>query len=120
MDALAQEPSRELPNLRDVRGLRYEPLEANEITVPRLSHADLLRIVESFNGYVRGARLLDRYKEPLLTRGNQGIAVFKKAAASVVLVVTGSLENDELVYEGLGTGVIVDPAGLVTDELVRD
>ncbi len=78
-----------------------------------LTYSDLFDVIAACRAYSRGLALLPNYHEPILTRGQKGIAVFKKVSASVVLVVTGDIKNDQFSETGLGTGVIIDQGGLV-------
>lgn len=78
-----------------------------------LSYSDLSDVIAACRAYSRGLALLPNYHDPILTRGQTGIAVFKKVSPSVVLVVTGDIKNEQFSETGLGTGVIIDESGLV-------
>jgi len=57
--------------------------------------------------------MLPGYHEPIVTRGETGMSVFRKVSPSVVLVVTGSVKDGKLTDVGIGTGVVIDPSGYV-------
>jgi putative serine protease PepD len=61
--------------------------------------------------YAKGVEILPRFHEPIPTRGETGISVFKRVSPSVVMVVTANFKDDKVTDSGLGTGVIIDPAG---------
>jgi S1-C subfamily serine protease len=62
-------------------------------------------------GYSHGIQLLPNYREPILTRGNTGVSVFRNASPSVVLVVVGNVKNQQFDPAGLGAGVVIDSSG---------
>jgi len=78
----------------------------NETSSPIPQPESFLR---AFLAFDRGSPVFARYKEPALTRGAKGISIFRDLAPAVALVVIG----DDKKIEGLGTGVVVDPAGYV-------
>jgi S1-C subfamily serine protease len=101
-----------LPSLVELLKLDYEPTSRPDLFgVP--SYPDLKEILALFRNYVRGSKLAARFEEPILTRGGQGIAVYRKAAPAVVLVVAGNFEADKVTDLEVGSGVIVDPAGYI-------
>jgi S1-C subfamily serine protease len=65
------------------------------------------------SAYSQGVGILPRFHEPIPTRGETGISVFKKVSPSVVIVVTANFKGDKITDSGLGTGVIIDPVGYV-------
>jgi S1-C subfamily serine protease len=69
--------------------------------------------INASQAYSRGLSVLPSFHEPVLTRGASGISVYRKVSPSVVLVLTANLQDDKVTDSGLGTGVIVDPAGYV-------
>jgi S1-C subfamily serine protease len=77
------------------------------------SYSDVSDVIAACRAYSRGLALLPNYHDPILTRGQTGIAVFRKVSPSVVLVVTGDIKNDQFSETGLGTGVIIDQSGIV-------
>jgi S1-C subfamily serine protease len=78
-----------------------------------MGYADLRNFINACQAYSRGLGVLPSFHEPVLTRGDSGIAVFRKVSPSVVLVLTANFKDDKVTDSGLGTGVIVDPAGYV-------
>lgn len=100
------------PSLGELRELDCERASPPELFgIP--SHLDLKTSLASFRNYVRGSKLAARYEEPILTRGSQGIAVYRKAAPAVVLVVSGNVEDDKVTDLAVGSGVIVNPTGYI-------
>ena len=78
-----------------------------------LGYAELRDIMMGCQAYARGISMLPGYHEPIVTRGETGISVFRKVSPSVVLVVTGSVKDGKLTDVGIGTGVVIDPSGYV-------
>ncbi len=110
--AVAQSSAPSLPALADLEKLTYSPSSVPDLGgLP--SHSDLTEIVLGARNYLRGAKLVGEFQEPILTRGAQGIFVFRKASPAVVLVVAGNFQGSQPTDVGVGTGVIVDPAGYV-------
>ena len=67
-----------------------------------------------FLAYDAEAKAIGRYRDPVLTRGAQGEAIFKSVSPAVVAVVVGRVDKDSnFDPEGLGTGAIVDARGYV-------
>jgi S1-C subfamily serine protease len=67
-----------------------------------------------FLAYGEEAKALAQYRDPVLTRGAHGEAIFRSVSPSVVAVVVGSMDKDDKFDpEGLGTGAIVDASGYV-------
>jgi S1-C subfamily serine protease len=64
---------------------------------------------ESFLAFQKGSRAVARYKEPVLTRGAKGVAIFRSVSPAVALVVVGDEHN----IEGAGAGAIIDSSGYV-------
>jgi S1-C subfamily serine protease len=92
--------------------MAYEPTPQPEL-VGMPSYQDLKGAVYSFQNYLRGAELLAKFEEPVLTRGANGIAIYRRASPAVVLVFAGNIRGEQLTEWGMGTGVIVGPAGYV-------
>jgi len=118
----AQEQLVALPTLTELQGLSYESSGVGEVRSPRLGHDDLRKVVQTFESYRRGVQRQREYREPILTRGTQGMGVFTQAAPAIVLVNTAVYDAGaetaqeqaaslELVSEG--TGVIIEASGLV-------
>jgi S1-C subfamily serine protease len=78
-----------------------------------MGYSALRELIDACRAYSRGLTALRDYHEPVLTRGETGISVFKKVSPSVVMVVAANLKDDKITESGLGTGVIIDPAGYV-------
>jgi S1-C subfamily serine protease len=78
-----------------------------------MGHSALRDFINACQAYSSGLAVLPNFHEPVLTRGDSGIAVFRKVSPSVVLVLTANFKDDKVTDSGLGTGVIVDPAGYV-------
>jgi S1-C subfamily serine protease len=60
-----------------------------------------------------GWHAISKYREPVLTRGARGVSVFRAASPAVVVVVVGTIKNDDFDPEGMGSGAIIDPRGYV-------
>jgi S1-C subfamily serine protease len=78
-----------------------------------VEYGEVRALFDSCRSFERSFPLLDTFREPIRTRGETGIAIFKKASPSVVLVVTANFKDDKVSDAGLGTGVIVDPSGFI-------
>jgi S1-C subfamily serine protease len=76
-----------------------------------LRYSELWDLINACRAFAKSIEILPRFHEPIPTRGQTGIAVFKKASPSVVMVVTANFKDDKITNSGLGTGVIVDSAG---------
>lgn len=101
-----------LPSASDLGALSYKPLAAPDL-IGLPSYPEVRDVVFAAHNYIRGVRASKKVNEPLVTRGSQGVAVYRKAASAVVLVVTGNFRSDELTDLGVGSGVIVDSTGLI-------
>jgi hypothetical protein len=81
-----------LPSLTELQKLVWEPASDPDLLgVP--SYRELKGVLASFRNYVRGSKLVARFEEPIVTRGGQGISVYRKTASAVVLVLAGNVEN---------------------------
>lgn len=78
-----------------------------------MAYSALREFVNACQAYSKGLAVLPNFHEPVLTRGESGIAVFRKVSPSVVLVLTANFKDDKVTDSALGTGVIVDAAGYV-------
>ena len=105
--------SEEVPSLRDLQQLQYEPSSSASMPTGIPSYSGLVNIARSFANYRRGLELLANYQEPTASRSRDGIAVFTKTAEAVVAVVAADRPDDQITYRGFGTGVIIDSSGLV-------
>jgi len=101
-----------LLSLESLKTIRFTKAGASD-QAAALSYSDLSDVIAACRAYSRGLALLPNYHDPILTRGQTGIAVFKKVSPSVVLVVTGDIKNEQFSETGLGTGVIINESGLV-------
>lgn len=99
-------------SLGTLKSLDYSKLEIDKAD-NTLGHAELRDVIMACQAYARGISMLPGYHEPIVTRGETGIAVFRKVSPSVVLVVTGSVKDGKLTDVGIGTGVVIDPSGYV-------
>jgi hypothetical protein len=52
-----------------------------------VSYAELVSLINTCRAYAKGISVLPQFHEPILTRGETGIAVYKKVSPSVVMVV---------------------------------
>ena len=69
--------------------------------------AEAFEMKKLFLAYGAQSKVLAKYRDPILTRGAQGEAIFRKVSPAVVAVVVGSLNKDnDFDPEGLGTGAI--------------
>ena len=106
----SSEPVR--PSLESLKSIEYtKQSEAGQTEA--VGYSELLNIILACRAYSKGLDILPRFHEPILTRGETGIAVFRKVSPSVVLVVMANFKDDKVSDMGLGTGVILDPSGTV-------
>jgi S1-C subfamily serine protease len=101
-----------LPSLKAIKSLDYSKATSASANVA-VGISELWDLINACKAYSKGVEILPRFHEPILTRGETGILVFRKASPSVVMVVTANFKNDKVSDSGLGTGVIIDPAGYV-------
>jgi S1-C subfamily serine protease len=101
-----------LPSLQTLKLLDYAKTE-NDKQTDVLDRADLQEFIDACQTYSRGLDILPRFHEPIPTRGETGISIFRKVSPGVVMVVTANFKDDKMTDSGLGTGVIIDPAGYV-------
>lgn len=101
-----------IPSFQSVKELDYSKPE-NASQLDAVGYAELQELINACKAYSKGVDALPRFHEPILTRGETGIAVFRKASPSVVMVLTANFKDDKITESGLGTGVIIDPAGYV-------
>jgi S1-C subfamily serine protease len=95
-----------------LRSLNYVKVEVDK-SDNILGDAELRDIMMACQAYARGISMLPGYHEPIVTRGETGISVFRKVSPSVVLVVTGNIKDGKLTDLGIGTGVVIDASGYV-------
>lgn len=99
-----------LPSLQTVKSLAYIKSTSNGASAV-LSYSELWDLLNASKTYSKSVEILPRFHEPIRTRGETGISVFKKASPSVVMVVTANFKDDKITESGLGTGVIIDSSG---------
>jgi len=109
--AVAQKEPSELPKLSELRALSYQKITQLSSASSLPSYQDVVDTIRLAEGFSRGIQLLPNYQEPILTRGNTGVAVFRNASPSVVLVVVGDVKNQQFDPAGLGAGVVIDSSG---------
>lgn len=100
------------PGINELEKLTFAPDkgDANGLT----PYAEMSGARGLFLAYGAEAKALADYKDPILTRGAQGEAIFKSVSPAVVAIVVGSLDKDgNFDPDGLGTGAIVDSRGFV-------
>ena len=110
-DAAAQREPSELPNLSELRALSYQKVTQLSGASSLPSHQDLMDTIRLAEGYSRGIQQLSGYREPILTRGNTGVAVFRNVSPSVVLVVVGDVKKQQFDPTVFGAGVVIDSSG---------
>jgi len=101
-----------LPSLEAVKALDYSQASIDR-AAGQPTYSEIWALINACNAYSRGLEILPQFREPVATRGESGILVFRKASPSVVLVVTANFKGDKISESGLGTGVILDSAGYV-------
>jgi S1-C subfamily serine protease len=112
MRSTAQLPAATPPSLQALKAVEYT--QQNGASQDELvSYADLVSLINSCRAYAKGISVLPQFHEPILTRGETGIAVFRKVSPSVVLVIMANFKNDKVSETMLGTGAILDSSGYV-------
>jgi S1-C subfamily serine protease len=101
-----------LLSLQTVKAVDYSPATSDRVG-GQVTYSDISTLINACNAYARGLEILPQFREPVATRGESGILVFRKASPSVVMVVTANFKGDKVSDSGLGTGVILDSAGYV-------
>ena len=101
-----------LPSLESIKGLEYTKA-AEDKSSDNMGYSAIRAFIEACQSYAKGHAVLPNFHEPVLTRGDSGISVFRKVSPSVVLVLTANVKDDKITDSALGTGVIVDSAGYV-------
>jgi S1-C subfamily serine protease len=107
-----QSTSGTAPTLASLKAVEYAR-QSDSVQSELVSYSELLDLINSCRAYSKGINLLPRFHEPILTRGETGIAVFRKVSPSVVLVVMANFKDDKVSETGLGTGAILDSSGYV-------
>jgi S1-C subfamily serine protease len=111
-DSRSQSTSVTAPSVASLKAVEYTRQSDGEQS-ELVSYSELLDLINSCRAYSKGINLLPQFHEPILTRGETGIAVFRKVSPSVVLVIMANFKDDKVSETGLGTGVILDPSGYV-------
>jgi len=111
-EAGSRPSSDSIPTFQTIKLLDYVKV-ANDNNGGMMGYSALSEVINACETYSRGLGLLPRFHEPILTRGETGISIFKRVSPSVVMVVTANLKDDKITESGLGTGVIIDPAGYI-------
>lgn len=101
-----------VPSLSSLKVIEYSKTDHDGLT-GALGYSELQELVNACQAYSAGVNVLPRFHEPIVTRGDTGIAVFRRVSPSVVMVVTANFKDDKITESGLGTGVIIDPSGYV-------
>ena len=107
--AHSQTTADELPKISDLKSISFLQTDLPSAVSP--SNQALMRKIILPEAYSRLARVAPIYREPILTRGVSGIAVFRNAAPGVVLIVVGDVKNDQFDPSGLGAGVVISSSG---------
>src|SRR5271157_2837411 len=108
----ASSPDSQLPSISELEKLTFTT-GAGPAGGP-LPFSEASEMKRLFLAYGSQAKALAKYRDPVLTRGAQGEAVFRSVSPSVVVVVVGSINKDnDFDPEGLGAGAIVDTRGYV-------
>jgi len=107
-----QSPSSTPPSLQALKAVEYT--QQNGASQDELvNYAELVSLINSCRAYAKGISVLPQFHEPILTRGETGMAVFRKVSPSVVLVIMANFKNDKVSETMLGTGAILDSSGYV-------
>ena len=109
----AEEPqvSVTVPSFQAVKQLDYSKVDNKQAEA--VGYAELVELINDCQTYSKGVDTLPGFREPILTRSDSGVAVFRKVSPSVVMVLTANFKDDKITESGLGTGVIIDPSGYV-------
>src|SRR5277367_965629 len=102
----AQPPDSSLPTLETLKSLSFKKVESPGPAEP-VNYNDIVDVITASKAYARGLGLLPQYHEPILTRGAQGVALYRRVSPSIVLVMTGNLKDEKLTDVAIGTGAIV-------------
>jgi S1-C subfamily serine protease len=108
----AQPPDSSLPTLETLKSLSFKKVDSPGQTEP-VDYNDILDVITACKAYARGLGLLPQYHEPILTRGAQGVALYRRVSPSIVLVITGNLKDDKFTDVAIGTGAIISSEGYV-------
>jgi S1-C subfamily serine protease len=101
-----------LPDLKVLEKLGYS-ISNTEGQNEGIGYSDLEDLINACEAYSKGLDVLPSFHEPILTRGESGISVYRKVSPSVVMVVVANMKEGKVTDSALGTGVIIDPTGYV-------
>src|SRR5664279_3374448 len=73
-----------LPSIAELEQLSFTPTDPN--SMPNLPYTEVPTARGLFWAYGAGLEAVSRYRDPVLTRGISGVAVFKTVAPAVVVV----------------------------------
>src|SRR5271166_914820 len=88
-------PSPTLPTLETLKSIDYNPL-AKDVPIGPMDYGALSNLLAACQSYAGSVDVLSSFREPVQTRGNTGIAVFRKVSPSVVLVVAAKFKDDKV------------------------
>jgi len=108
-EGFASDSQDSLPQISDLDKLSFTPSDRVEDS----DYLDLSYARSLFIAFEGGSDAVAKYREPILSRGAQGVTVFRSVSPAVVVVVVGSLKDGSFDPEGIGTGAIVDSRGYV-------
>ena len=91
------------PSLDTLKTLVYTP-SSDDKKSEAMGYSALRDLINACRAYSKALTALLDYHEPVLTRGETGMAVFRKISPSVVMVVAANLKDDKITDSGLGTG----------------
>jgi S1-C subfamily serine protease len=100
------------PSMQSLKSIEYTQQNSGARD-ELVSYAELVSLINSCRAYSKGLSVLPQFREPILTRGETGVAVFRKVSPSVVLVIMANFKNDKVSETMLGTGAILDSSGYV-------
>ena len=92
-------PDDATPSLDPLKTVTYTP-SADDKQSDAIGYSALRDLINACRAYSKGLTALLDYHEPVLTRGDTGISVFRKVSPSVVLVVTANFKDDKVTDSG--------------------
>src|SRR5260370_20313910 len=108
----SRSPNEAMPSLETLKTVDYTRA-VDDKQSDAMGYSALRDFVNACQAYLRGLSVLPAFREPVLTRGDTGISVFRRVSPSVVMILTANFKDDKVTDSGLGTGIIIDPAGYV-------
>ncbi len=112
IDLRSQSDDSSRPSLQSLKSIEYTQQNSGAQD-EFVSYAELVSLINSCRAYSKGLSVLPQFHEPILTRGETGVAVFRKVSPSVVLVIMANFKNDKVSETMLGTGALLDSSGYV-------